>query len=135
MAARTKARIRQAQLAFEALSIEGGLLSPDWLSRAAQLAAGGQSEVDYRIPKGLNLRDEIGRFWRIAQANWSDFAAGRAAKVDAALIAERFIEALLKDSFGFGSLAKVAPAVLAERSYPIGFAALSGRVPVVIASA
>lgn len=129
------ARAREAQLAFEALSIEGGLLSPDWLSRAAQLAAGGQSEADYRIPKGLNLRDEIGRFWRIAQAHWSDFAAGRVGQADPRLLAERFVEALLRESFGFATLAKAEPVALAERSYPIGFAALGGRVPVVIAPA
>ena len=34
---------KEAQLAFEALAIEGGLLSPEWLARAAQLEAGGQS--------------------------------------------------------------------------------------------
>src|SRR5271168_1140153 len=100
MAARRRTRAREAQLAFEALSIEGGLLSPDWLSRAAQLAAGGQSEADYRIPKGLNLRDEIGRYWRISQAHWSDFAAGRAGNADPHLLAERFLDALLRDSFG-----------------------------------
>ncbi|MEY4513183.1 MAG: hypothetical protein RLZZ450_5305 [Pseudomonadota bacterium] len=132
MATRKKTRAREAQLGFEALSIEGGLLSPDWLSRAAQLAAGGQSEPDYRVPKGLNLRDEIGRFWRIAQAHWSDFAAGRAGRADSRLLAERFVDALLRDSFGFSSLTKVAPLVVAERSYPIGFVALAGRVPVVI---
>ena len=135
MAARKKTRAREAQLAFEALSIEGGLLSPDWLSRAAQLGAGGQSEADYRVPKGLNLRDEIGRFWRIAQAHWSDFAAGRAGKADPRLLAERFVDALLHDSFGFATLAKAGSVELAERSYPIGFAALGGRVPVVIAPA
>ena len=51
MAARPKLRRSEAQLGFEALSIEGGLLSPDWLSRAAQLQAGQQSEADYRVPK------------------------------------------------------------------------------------
>jgi hypothetical protein len=135
VAARKKTRAREAQLAFEALSIEGGLLSPEWLSRAAQLAAGGQSEADYGIPKGLNLRDEIGRFWRIAQAHWSDFVVGRTGQADMRLVAERFVLALLRESFGFATLAKAGPVVVAERSYPIGFAAFGGRVPVVIAPA
>lgn len=135
MAARKKNRAREAQLAFEALSIEGGLLSPEWLSRAAQLAAGGQSEADYRIPKGLNLRDEIGRFWRIAQAHWSDFVAGRTGQADTRLVAERFVLALLRESFGFASLGTAEPVVVAERSYPIGFAAIGDRVPLVIAPA
>jgi Eco57I restriction-modification methylase len=135
MTALRKTRAREAQLAFDALSIEGSLLSPEWLSRAAQLAAGGQSEADYRVPKGLNLRDEIGRFWRIAQAHWSDFVVGRAGQANLRLVAERFTLALLRESLGFASLAKAEPVVIAERSYPIGFAALGGRVPVVIAAA
>jgi hypothetical protein len=135
MAMRRKPKQREAQLAFEALSIEGGLLSPDWLSRAAQLAAGQQSEADYRVPKGLNLRDEIGRYWRIAQAHWSELSSGRAAGADARSIGERFVLAFLRDSFGFSSLAAVEPIAIAERQYPIGFAALGGRVPVAIAPA
>ncbi len=108
MVARKKTRAREAQLAFEALSIEGGLLSPDWLSRAAQLGASGQSETDYRIPKGLNLRDEIGRFWRIAQAHWSDFAAGRAGNADPSLLAERFVDASPPASIASASAARSA---------------------------
>lgn len=135
MAARGKLRRSEAQLGFEALSIEGGLLSPDWLSRAAQLQAGQQSEADYRVPKGLNLRDEIGRYWRIAQAHWTDFAAGRASGGDARALAERFVPSLLRESFGFISLAEVEPVVIAERSYPVGFSAIGLRVPVVIAPA
>jgi hypothetical protein len=135
MASRRTIRAKEAQLAFEALSIEGGLLSPEWLSKVAQLSAGLQTEADYRIPKGLNVRDEIGRYWRIAQAHWKDFAAGSAAKADSAAVAERFLTALLKESFEFESLVKVEPAVLSERFYPIGYCALKQRVPVVIAPA
>lgn len=83
MAGRKKRRrAREIQLGFEAITIEGGLLSPEWLSRVAQLNAGMQGESDYRIPKGLNLRDEIGRYWRIAQAHWNEFSSGRSAKAD-----------------------------------------------------
>ena len=128
-------RAREAQLAFEALSIEGGLLSPEWLSKVAQLQAGTQAEADYRILKGLNLRDEIGRYWRIAQAHWADFKSGRDAKADPRALSERFVPALFRDAFGFTSLVAVPPAILSERTYPIGQAALGGRVPVVIAPA
>jgi hypothetical protein len=128
-------KAREAQLAFEALSIEGGLLSPEWLSKVAQLQAGMQAEADYRIHKGLNLRDEIGRYWRIAQACWSDFKFGREAKADEKASAERFVLALLRDAFGFTALVPIKPAVLQERTYPIGHATLDGRVPVVVAPA
>jgi hypothetical protein len=126
-------RARDAQLAFDALSIEGGLLSPDWLSKVAQLQAGTQAEADYRIPKGLNIRDEIGRYWRIAQAYWADLKSSRDAKADPKANAERFVLAVLRDAFGCTSLIAVPPAVLSERAYPIGHASLGGRVPVVIA--
>jgi hypothetical protein len=122
-----RALAREAQLAFEALSIEGGLLSPEWLSKVAQLQAGNQAETDYRTPKGLNLRDEIGRYWRIAQAHWADFKSGCEAKADLKAVSDLFIKALLRDAFGFTSLAAVQPAILEDRSYPIGHA--SSRRP------
>jgi hypothetical protein len=135
MGARRKSKRAEAQLAFDALSIEGGLLSPEWLSKVAQLGAGQQTEPEYRIPKGLNLRDEIGRYWRIAQAHWADFEAARTSGADARATADRFVVAILRDAFGFASLTSAAPIVLAERSYPIGHAALGTRVPVVVAPA
>ena len=135
MAARKSIRKRTAQLAFETIAIEGGLLSPEWLSKVAALEAGAQSESDYRVPKGLNLRDEIGRYWRIAQAHWREFEAGRAGSADLRGLSERFVEALLRECFAFTSLQRVPAAVVGDRSYPIGFAVLGGRVPVIVAPA
>jgi len=131
--ARRKPRRTEAKLAFEALYIEGGLLAPEWLTKVARLDAGGQSEADYGVLRGLNLRDEIGRYWRVAQAHWGDFALGRSRNADPQTLADRLVVALLRDAFGFSSLVKVDTAVLAERAYPIDRAALQGRVPVVIA--
>ncbi len=135
MSSPRKARGRASQLAFEALSIEGSLLSPEWLGRLAQLDAGQQSESDYRVPRGLNLRDEIGRYWRIAQAHWRDLETGRARGADPAALAARFVTALLGDVLGFASLVATAPVEREGRVFPIGRVALGGRVPVVIAPA
>jgi len=128
-------RKHQAQLAFDALSVEGGLLSPEWLGRVAQLQAGHQTEADYRIEKGLNLRDEIGRFWRIAQAYWQEFNAGLAANADASTLSTQFVTQLLGKAFGFQSLRAVEPFTVAEKAYPVGHAALGPRCPVVVAPA
>lgn len=135
MASTRGTRREAATLAFEALSIEGGLLSADWLARVAQLSAGGQGEADYRIPKGLNLRDEIGRYWRIAQAHWVEFDAGRRTSADPGALADRFVQALLRESFGFASLSATEPAAIAGRIHPVRLSALGGRVPLVIAPA
>src|SRR5690606_11609704 len=79
------------------------------------------------------------RYWRIAQALWAEFDSGRKVAGDDEdknrALAERFVAALLRDCFGFASITKVAPAELDGRHYPIGHAALDGRVPVVIAPA
>lgn len=131
-------RRREPQLAFEALAIEGALLSPDWLAKAAQLKAPLQADADYRIEKGLNLRDEIARSFRIAQAHFRDFSLGRS-KVSQdhsrLVLSVRFVSALLKKSLGFDSLEPVPIPDLQGRAFDIGHAALAGRVPVVIAPA
>jgi hypothetical protein len=135
MAPRRKVRQGDAQLAFEALSIEGGLLSPEWLAKVAQLQADHQAATDYRIPKGLNLRDEIGRYWRIAQAHWNELLAGIKANAGRQALSDRFVLALLREVLGFGAVTQTGPLQVGERSYPVGHRALDGRVPVVIAPA
>ncbi len=130
------ARKNANELAFPALSIEGGLLAPDFLNKVAHLDASEQTEADYDIPRGLKLRDEIGRYWKIAQTLWQDFAAKRA-RTDLnthALTIKELLEPLLRHVFCFGDLKAVGQVTLGERVFPIGFAANEGRVPVVLAA-
>ncbi len=128
-------RPTEARIAFEALSIEGGLLGADWLGRVAQRQAGKQEPADYRIPKGLDVRDEIARSWRIAQACFRELESGRAAGGDPRALAKRFVEPLLRDAFGFVSLARTEPTTIDDRVNRVPFFALRGRVPVVVAPA
>ena len=125
----------EARIAFDALSIEGGLVGAEWLARVAQLQAAAQEPADYRIPKGLEIRDEIARGWRIAQACFQEMEAGRASGGNARALAERFIEALLRDAFGFASVARTGPRTIGDRVYPVRFFALGDRVPIVVAPA
>ena len=125
----------EARIAFDALSIEGGLLGADWLGKVAQLRAAAQEPADYRVPKGLHIRDEIARSWRIAQACFQEMEAGRASGGDSRALAERFIEAFLRDALCFVSVTRVEPKTIGERVYPVRFFALADRVPVVVAPA
>ena len=125
----------EARIAFDALSIEGGLLGAEWLGKVAQLQAAAQEPADYAVPKGLDIRDEIARSWRIAQACFRELEAGRAAGGDARALVERFIEAFLRDALGFASVRRVEPTMIGERKYPVPFFALGDRVPVVAAPA
>src|SRR5262249_16391873 len=101
----------------------------------AQLQAGSQAEPDYRIPKGLNLRDEIGRYWRIAQAHWNEFAAGLSNDAETRSLADRFLLGLLRESFGFASLMVGARIEIDGCTSPIRFCPIGRRLPVVIAPA
>ena len=123
----------EARIAFEALSIEGGLLGADWLGKVAQLQADGQEPGDYRIPSGLQIRDEIARSWRIAQSCFQEMEAGRDGGGDASALAEHFVERFLRDALCFASLTQTEPTTLAERVYPVRFFALGDRVPVTVA--
>ena len=124
-----------ARLAFDALSIEGGIIGAEWLAKVAQLQAVAQEPADYRIPKGLEIRDEIARGWRIAQACFQEMEAGRDAGGNARVLAEEFLEVFLRDALGFVSLTRTATATIGERVYPVRFVALGDRVPVVAAPA
>ena len=130
-----ESRPAEARIAFDALSVEGNLLGADWLGRVAQRRAGAQEPDDYGIPKGLDVRDEIARSWRIAQACFRELETGRAAGGDARTLAERFVEQLLRDAFGFASVAGAEPRTIDDRVHPVRFFALGGRVPVVVARA
>lgn len=153
MARRPQRISRAAELAFDAITIEGGLLATDWLARAAQLKAPHQNPADYGVLKGLELRDEIGRYWRIAQALWAEFEAGRKTKAEPNALARRFVVSLLRDAFGFGDLVE-APPLRAERlfegepdedrrqpiklegrDWPLTAIDAAGRVPLVCAPA
>jgi hypothetical protein len=123
------------QLAFDAISIEGGLLPADWLGKVALLQATQQDAADYGIPKGLNLRDELGRNWRMAEAHWNDFAVARKQNHDAHAVTLRFVTSLLRDVFGFADLGVTSPAeIIDDRHYPVTAQALTGRLPLVVAA-
>ena len=114
----------EARIAFDTLSIEGGLLGAEWLETVAQLQAPAQEPADYRIPQGLHLRDEIARSWRIAEACVREMESGRAAGGTPRPLAERFVEAFLRDALGFTSLVRAEPTTIGERVYPVRLFAL-----------
>lgn len=127
---------RYAALEFDAIQIEGGLLPPEWLSNVATLKAAHQAPTDYGIPRGLNLRDELGRYWRIAQAHWSDFVEARGRAEDPHGLTVRFLHALFRDVFGATDLTlHGAHTDIAGRDYPIAASAREGRLPLVVATA
>lgn len=99
------------------------------LARIAAHQAGGQTEADYGIPKGLTLRDEIARYFRIGQALFASLAASEKPSSGATI---KFVEDLLRDVFGFADLKRLGSRMLGERLFAITLEGLGGRVPIVV---
>ena len=119
-------------LSMPTLRLEGSLFLPDQLEKAALGRANYQSEADYRIPKGLKLKDEFSRAFQIASAQWKHFVSQQERQdLDAYQLTQRFVVELLQDALGY-SLAQSQTVMLGERVYPVTHMA-SHHVPVIIA--
>lgn len=116
---------------FAALAATGALIAPAQVARIAAAALPGQDAAAYGVPKGLTLRDELARFFRIGQAQWRGFSAAPGPGLEATA---RFVEALLKDVLGFTDIARqTTPIGAGGRSFPIALIAAS--VPISVAPA
>lgn len=120
---------RSADTGFAALTIEGGLIAPDQVQAIASAAPDQKTAADYGCPKGTGLRDEITRYFRIAQAQWQTYA--RLEQPTMQQTAE-FARNLLEQAFGF-ELSGPHHHTREDRRFTIAWEAKSGRVPVVIA--
>jgi hypothetical protein len=115
---------RSASVIFDSITLEGGLLSSAMLARIAARGAGHQSEADYGVPKGLTLRDEIARYFRIGAALFKDFTASSAPSLTATIA---FTEGLLSQVLGFNE-----PRTNSNAAAGVAFSTKQGRVPVVV---
>lgn len=117
-------RRHTATLNLPTLRLEGGLFLPDVLAKAAHGSARLQTEADYRLPKGLQFKDEIGRAFQIACAQWRSFAPlQERADYDPQHAAATFITELLRDALAYPSVGASTGITLGEgaeaRHYPI----------------
>mgnify|MGYP001182008205 CR=1 FL=1 len=106
--------------AWPSLSLEGNLIAPAMVAATDRREASEQTESDYRIRKGLTIREEISTAFRVGQSHFDTFAKIAHPSADAT---RRFIKAFLQETFGFDDLVPV--------DGPLSFIA-GGRVPVVV---
>ncbi len=119
---------------FTALRCEGGILPPEFLRTVSQRDARWQANADYGLTRSLNLRDEIGRYWRMANDLWIDYRE-RCERTD--LNAERvgvedWLLALLERVLGYPGFERCGTLELGERRFPIGYRSAGGAVPLVL---
>lgn len=121
---------RAADIGFAAITIEGGLISPEQVAAIASATPDQKMAADYGCPKGTSLREEITRYFRIGQAHWK--AYGLIAEPTATQTAA-FAKSLLEEAFGF-SLNGPVTHQREGRRFRIAWEAKQGRVPVVVAA-
>jgi len=123
-----------SSLGLDAITVEGSLIAPAMLAQVAAQPDDDATRSAYRIPKGLALRDEIARSFRIGQALFTDLTASptpSGAKTTA------FAETFLRDVLGFTDIARPDTSPLGTRTredrvFAVTLEALGGRVPVVV---
>ena len=122
--------IASVETAFTAVRIEGGLFPAEFLQRVAALTARPIAE-DYRVPLGRTLRDEIGRYWTIAEALWRDYRQNRPRADLSAERAgiDRWLVRLMRDVFGYVDIASTVCASVGDRSFPVTHSVHDGAVP------
>ena len=122
-----------SSLNTDTVSIEGGLFTAEWLGKVASQQAPVQSDADYAVRAGFNVREEIGLAWRSAQSLWRQFDQARnLSGHDAWGITQQWSTELLRQCFAFQLTQHTAPVVVDERNYPVPYSTLNGRVPVVV---
>ncbi len=107
--------------AWPSLTLEGNLIAPAMIASIDRRQAPEQAEEDYRIRKGLSIREEISTAFRVGQSHFDAFAKLTHPSLEAT---RRFARDFLKETFGFDDLAPAEAAV--------AFLA-GGRVPIVVA--
>ena len=106
--------------AWPSLSLEGNLIASAMVATIDRRDADEQKEADYRIRKGLTLREEISTCFRVGQSHYDAFAKIAQPSLEAT---RRFVRAFLLETFGFDDLAAATGAL----SFLAG-----ERVPVVV---
>jgi len=120
---------RPAQFSFTGLTIEGNLITPAILKLVANPKVGDTTDAGYDIPRGVTLRDEMARYYRIGQATLRHLHSSPSPSLAAT---ERFTSELLTQVLGFSTLNPGTTEEHDSRLYPVSMQALDGRVPVLV---
>lgn len=126
----------QNGLQFTSLKVEGGLLPPEFFNKVAHWEAPHQNNTDYGLTRSLNLRDELGRYWRIAQDLWEDYKKRR----DQALLesdkyslgVDYWLLGMLEQVLGYHSISSQETLIINERQFPELHFYHDGTIPMVL---
>jgi type I restriction-modification system DNA methylase subunit len=117
------------EIGFDALKIKGGILPLDYLRKIVSYEAKFQEEKEYQIPRGLKIRDEIGRYWRIALGHWQSYRERPTLNESTKVLWQ---EKLLKEVLCFQDLTKTKSKRIGERIFPLSHFASDTKIPLLL---
>lgn len=106
--------------AWPSLTLEGNLIAPAMVAQVYSHGASEQSTDDYRIRKGLTVREEISTAFRVGQSHFDAFSKIVSPSAEAT---KRFCKAFLEQTFGFDDLAP---------GNGVAAFVAGGRIPIVV---
>ena len=119
---------------FTALRIEGGILPPEFLQNIAVLEAPEQTGSAYGLSKSLALKEELARYWRIANdlhTRYSERRPRRELSAGHVGVGEWLVP-LLRDIFGYGDLSASKSVALGDRHFKLTHRACNASVPLLL---
>ena len=124
-------------IGFTALHVEGGLLPPEFLQAVSRLEAKGQTNADYHLTRSQQLKDEIGRYWRMACDLWTEYKERRERQdLDIHQVTVKdWLVPLFEDVLGYHDMTPTGSGTVGERRFPIDFHAAGRTVPLVLTTA
>ena len=96
---------------------------PQYLQTINALNGKKQASTDYGLTKSLNIKDEIGRYWRMASDRWSDYQERRKrTDMEPGRVAiETWLRPLFEDILGYHDIALCPSVAIGSRHFPIGY--------------
>ena len=127
------ARIRSSH-GFTALRIEGGIFPPEFLRVIAVLEAPQQTGADYGLSKSLALKEELARYWHIANDCYVRYSARRARQDlgKRQVGVDEWLVPLLRTVFGYDDLVTTNDVTLDGRVFKLTHRACSEAVPLLL---
>ena len=127
------ARVRRSH-GFTALRIEGGILPPEFFQAIAALEAPQQAGADYGLSKSLALKEELARYWRIANDLYSRYSERRARQdlIAGKVGVDEWLVPLLHSLLGYDDLTTANSVTLGDRVFKLTHSACGGTVPLLL---
>lgn len=121
---------------FTAIRVQGGLFPPEFLQTIAALDAPSQGGTDYGLPRNLSLKDEVARYWRIANDLYEGFVARKnvTAAGQPTSCTKDWLVPLFSTVLGYSDLAPAKDVIVGDRTFPLSHTACGEALPLLFTS-